>query len=265
MTAAAPPNPFFRPVLAVASAELRTFWGGAASGVALLVFLGLLGFFFYNSVAAYVLDSLAAAAKGQALDASLILFAQGLAHIPLVLMLVTPLATMRALASFRRGGGLDWLQTLPVSRGRLIFGQYLAAWLSLAFLGVLALLPFAVLAWLGVGRPELLATAAVGLLGLASVFAAVGLLASAAFPSPVGAGLTTLGGLGLMWVLGWATPYADGQWGGLWAGLAFGPRIERCILGLVDLNDLAFFAALTVLALVNARLLLGWRAHSGAD
>ena len=254
-----------RSIEAVMAAELKSFWGGAPAGLALLVFLGLLGFFFYNSVAVYVVDSLGAAARGLTLDASLALFSQGLTNIPLVLMLVTPLVTMRTLAPFRTGGGLGYLQTLPVDGAALIMGRYLAAWLSLSGLSLMALPPFAALGLWGVGSPAILLTAALGLLALASAFAALGLWASAACPSPVGAGLTTLGLLGLMWVLGWAQPYTEGGAGAWWSGLAFAPRLARSSLGLIDGGDLLFFAGLTGLGLINARLWLSLRRQSGAD
>jgi len=255
------------PVLTLAGAELKNFWGGPAAGVTLLVFLGMLGFFFYNSVVSYVVESLSAAARGLALDASLALFSQGLTNIPLVLMLVTPLVTMRSLSPFRRGGGLDYFQTLPVDGLSLVAGQYLAAVSSLAFLSFLGVVPFAFLMWAGVGEPELLLTALVGLWLLSSAFAAVGILASAMFPSPVGAGLATLGLLGLMWVLGWAAPYSDSTLGlvGLWRGLAFAPRLTRFAMGLISLGDLLFFGAVTVLALLNARFFLRARGLSGVD
>lgn len=246
-------------------AELKSFWSGASSGVALLVFLGLLGFFFYNSLAVYVVDSLDAAARGLALDASAALFSQGMTHIPLVLMLVTPLVTMRSLASYRRGGDLDFFQTLPVSGSGLILGQYLAALLSLSLMSVLALAPFAALTLAEVGSLSLLLTTGLGLLVLSSAFAAVGLWASAVFPSPVGAGLGALGGLGLMWALGWAVPYAESGWGFLWTGLAFAPRFSRLAVGLIDLSDLLFFVAISLAALFNARLWLNLRRQNGAD
>ena len=249
----------------MAGAELRNFWGGAGSGIALLVFLGMQGFFFYNSVAAYIMESLGAAARGFSLDATVNLFSQGLTHVPLVLMLVTPLATMRSLAPFRRGGGLDFFQTLPVDGGSMILGQYLAALTSLFILCLLALAPFAALVLLGIGSWAMLLTSALGFLALASAFAAVGLWASAAFPSPVWAGLATLGALGLMWILGWATPYSDDGFGRIWRELAFAPRTVRFIIGLVNPADLLFFVVLTVLALFNARLWLDLRRQTGAD
>ncbi|MDR1045550.1 MAG: hypothetical protein LBP33_10605 [Candidatus Adiutrix sp.] len=250
---------------AVAAAELKSFWGGAPAGAALLVFLGLLGFFFYNSAAGYIVDSLAATARGLSLDASPALFSQGLTHIPLVLMLVTPLVTMRSLSAGRRGGHLDFFQTLPVDGLPLIAGQYLAAWLSLCLLCLLALAPFAALLPLGVGTWPILLIAALALFFLASFFAAAGLWASAAFSSPVGAGLGTLGLLGLMWVLGWAAPYSDSGWGLIWQGLAFAPRVGRAVLGQADLNDFLFFVFLTLTALFNARLMLALRRSGGTD
>jgi ABC-type transport system involved in multi-copper enzyme maturation permease subunit len=245
-------------------AELTSFWGGGHAGLALLVFLGLSGFLFYNNLADYILRSLDSASRGLSLDASLALLAQGLSHLPLVLMLVAPLTTMRSLASFRRGGHFDYLATLPASDGLIIAGHYLAAWLSLNLLVILGLAPFLVLTVLGLGGPGTLAAAWIGLAALASVFAAVGLMASALFPGAAAAGLATLGLLGLMWVLGWAWPYTEDGWGALWRGLAFAPRHNRFIMGLIEGSDLFFCAVLTLLALGNARLALSWRRFSGA-
>lgn len=254
-----------RPILAVAAAEFKICWGGATAGLALLVFLGIQGFFFYNNIVSYILESLGAAARGLSIDATATLFSQGLTQVPLALMLVTPLVTMRMLAPFRRGGGLDFFQTLPVDGAPLLLGLYLVALLNLFFLCLLALAPFAVLLLLGIGSSQLLLTSAIGFLALCSAFAAIGLWASAAFPSPVGAGLATLGVLGLMWVLGWASPYSDSGLGQIWRELAFAPRVVNFVVGLIKPADLLFFAVLTILGLINAHIWLGLRRHTGAD
>ncbi|MCL2028854.1 MAG: hypothetical protein FWG97_00305 [Deltaproteobacteria bacterium] len=258
--------PLLQALGALMRAELTGFWGGGQAGLALLVFLMLSGFLFYNNLADFVLKSLDSAALGQSLDASLALFAQGLSHLPLVLMLVAPLTTMRSLASFRRGGGgLEYLATLPATDGLIIVGHYMAAWISLNLLVLLGLSPFLVLSAMGLGEPGTLISSWIGLAALASVFAAVGLMASALFPGAAAAGLAALGLLGLMWVLGWAWPHASDGWGALWQGLAFAPRQNRFILGLIEGSDLFFCAALTLLALGNAWLALGWRRFSGAN
>ena len=253
-------------VFILALAELKTFWGSVSAGVALLVFLGLLGFFFYNGLASFVLESLRAAVDGTALDAGIVLFSQSLANIPLLLMLVTPLVTMRSLAAFRRGGGLDFFQTLPVSDTSIVAGQYLAAVASLGLMLLLAMVPFIFLLWGGVGSWPILLVTFFGLLALASAFAAVGLMASAAFTSPVGAGLATLGALGLMWVLGWAPPYAEAKViVASWQGLAFAPRVANFVLGVVQPGDFVFFFSLTIFGLYGARSILVLRRFNGAD
>ncbi|MDR1920309.1 MAG: hypothetical protein LBS31_00980 [Candidatus Adiutrix sp.] len=254
-----------RLTLTLAAAETKCFWRSAAAGLSLLVFLGFLGFFFYNGVAAYVFGSLEAAAQGRSLDASLALFSQGLAQVGFVLLLVAPLATMKSLATFKRGGHLDFYQSLPAPRGGLILGAYLAAFVNLTILLALSLVPFGVLLWAGVGSWEIILSSYLGLLCLASSFAALGLLASAASPSPMGAALGSLGLTGLMWMLGWAAPYMDKDFGRLWQGLAFAPRLNRFVMGLVDLNDVFFFLALTGLALYSAGRFLDARAAHGAD
>lgn len=257
------PCSFWRSITAVTVSEFKSFWSSASAGVTLLVFLGLSGFFFYNSVVTYVMSNHEASIRGLTLDASIALFSQSLNHIPLVLMLVTPLVTMRTLTPFSQGGGLQYLFTLPVSPGRVIFGQYLGAFISLALLCLLALVPFVFLVWAGVGQWTTLLTTLFGLVCLSSAFAAVGLASSAAFSSPIGAGLGTLGCLGLMWVLGWAAPITEKSWVELWPGLAFGPRLSRFVTGLVDVNDLVFFALLTLVALGLSKMFLELRRHNG--
>lgn len=248
---------------AVALAELASFWGSPAAGLAIVVFLGLSGFFFYNGAADYVTSALSAAAAGQTLDATVALFSQALSYIALVLMLVAPLVTMRSLTPSRRGGHLDFFQTLPLSGGQIIAGHYVAALISLSIFIVLSLTPFLVLLLMDVGSPRLLLCAALGLWALGAALAALGLLCSAASRSSVGAALASLGLGGLLWVLGWAAPYLDGRWGELWQNLAFMPRIARFALGVLNFNDLFFFGLLALLALFNAAVFLAARSAGG--
>lgn len=253
----------FRAVALVAAAELRCFWGGASAGLAIVVFLGLSGLFFYNGAADYIAGALLAAGRGRALDAGLALFSQGLSYIALIIMLVAPIVTMRSLTPNSRGGRLDFFQTLPLAGWQIIAGQYLAALFSLSLFIILALAPFAVLLLADVGSWRILLCAAVGLLAMGAALAAVGLLCSAASRSPIGAALAALGLGGLLWILGWAAPYMEGRLGELWQNLAFMPRVARFALGLLNFNDLFFFIALAAVALVNAAVFLAARSGGG--
>jgi ABC-2 type transport system permease protein len=179
-------------------------------------------------------------------------------------MLVAPLVTMRSLTPGRRGGHLDFFQTLPLSGGQIILGHYLAALISLFVLILLSLAPFIVLLLMDVGTLRLFLCAALGLLALGAALAALGLLCSAVSKSSVGAALASLGLGGLLWVLGWAAPYIGyGRLGELWQNLACMPRIARFALGSLNFNDLLFFGLLALLALVNAAVFLAARSGGG--
>jgi ABC-2 type transport system permease protein len=235
--------------LTLARGELLAFWSSPSAGLALAVFLGLTGLNLYNCTAAYSAANLQAMARGGGLSAEVALVAAALTDLGLVLALVTPLTTMRAFAPSSAGGSADLLLAWPLSRAELTLGQHLAAWTSLGLLSLLGLVPFAALAALGAGSPAVLASAALGLVLAAAAFAAVGLAAAALTRAPLSAALTTLGALGFFWAVGWAAPFLPPRVGALVQGLAFQPRLGHFALGLLDLNDVVHFLALTAAAL----------------
>jgi ABC-2 type transport system permease protein len=233
--------------------EWKSFWSSPSGGLAALVFLVLAGLWFYNSVASYTLANLEALAHGQAVDATLALFSGSLEQLGLIILLVTPLTTMRAYSLFTSGGHLDLLLALPLSQLEMVIGLFLQAFLSLALLTALSFLPFVVLIFLGVGSIKLLLCASLGFFLLISAFVSVGLAVSSWTESPLAAALSTLGILGILWALGWAAPYLSEGAAFLIQGLAFGPRLSHFALGLIDLNDVLYFAILSLSSLALAR------------
>jgi ABC-2 type transport system permease protein len=242
-----------RQALTLARYEFASFWGGTGGALALLVFLGLEGLLFYNSVASYALANLGAMARGGAVDATLAMFSSGLADQGLLLALVSPLATMRAFSVSAQGGHLDLLASWPLGRTALILGLFLSASASLALLALLGLAPFVLLLSMGVGSLRLLASSAIGLACLVSSFAALGLAVGSFVRRPMATALVSLGLIGFMWAMGWAAPYLPSPAAALLQGLAFGPRLGHFTIGLVDLNDVLFFSVLTLGALFLAQ------------
>lgn len=237
----------------LAMAEFKSFWGGASGGLALAAILGLGGFWFYNSVAAYAIVNFRAMIQGGVADANLAIFSGGLANLGLLMALVTPLSTMRSFAPSSSGGHLDLWRSWPLSRWELALGLHMAAAGSLVLLTLLGLAPFGALMLMGVGSLRLLLTALIGLALAASAFAAVGLAVSAMARTPLASALATIGVLGLLWALGWAAPYVRHEIGTVIQGLAFEPRLTRFAIGLVDLGDVLYFLALSVGGLLLAR------------
>jgi ABC-2 type transport system permease protein len=240
-------------ILTLARYEFASFWSGPTGALALLVFLGLEGLVFNNSVASYALANLGAMSRGGAIDATLTMFSAGLSDLGLLLALVSPLATMRSFSVSAHGGHLDLLTSWPISRYGLTLSLHLAACGTLALLAILGLAPYILLMAMGVGGPWLLVPAIIGLAFAILSYSALGLAVSSLTRKPVPAALTTLGLLGFMWAIGWAAPYLPAKAGALIQGLAIGPRLSHFTLGLLDTNDILYFIVLTLCCLFVAK------------
>ncbi|MDR2611582.1 MAG: hypothetical protein LBG06_01620 [Deltaproteobacteria bacterium] len=239
--------------IALARREWKGFWSGPAGGLAAAVFLVLAGLWFYNSVASYASANLDAMGRGMALDSTLALFSGSLERLGLILLLVTPLSTMRAYADFAGGGHLDMTLALPLSRAEITLAHFLAGAGSMYLLALLSLPPFAALALLGTGSARLLLCGALGLLLVTLAFVATGLAVASAASSPSASALLTLGVLGVFWAAGWAAPYLPSGAAYLIQGLAFAPRLSHFAAGFIDLNDVLYFLVLTLAGLWLAR------------
>jgi ABC-2 type transport system permease protein len=241
------------PALRLARLEWRGFWSGPAGGLAAAVFLVLAGLGFYNSVAAYGTANLSAMGRGGAIDSTMALFTGSMEQLGLILLLVTPLATMRSYADFASGGHLDMTLALPLARYEITLAHFLSAAGSVYLLAILSLPPFMALIALGTGSVKLLLCGALGLLLVTLAFTAAGLAVASAVQGPAASALLTLGVLGVLWAAGWAAPYLPAKAAYLAQGLAFAPRLTHFAAGIVDFNDILYFLVLAIAGLWLAR------------
>jgi hypothetical protein len=123
---------------------------------------------------------------------------------------------------------------------------------SLFFLTLLGLIPYICLIAMGVGSFSVLLTSALGLTLLSAAMASLGLASSSLSSGAMPAALATLGLIGFLWAIGLAAPYLPAGGGALAQGLAFGPKLSRFTLGLIDLNDVVYFLCLTLAGLFVA-------------
>ena len=170
----------------------------------------------------------------------------------LLLMALIPLLTMRALADEKRQGTMELLLTAPISPASLIAGKFLGALgISVAAIVLTIGYPLTLIA-LATPDPGPVLTGFAGLLLVACVLTALGILASSLTDSTVVAaflGFAFTAVVLLCGVLGTMTSLNAGivlQW--------FSPLVHFASLseGVVDTADLAYFAIATVAALFLA-------------
>jgi len=165
-----------------------------------------------------------------------------------LLLLITPLITMRVLSEERRNRTLSLLFSAPISMTEIIIGKYLGV-LSfiLILIGMLALMPLSLL----VGTDLDLGKLAAGLLGLTlvvSAFTAIGIFMSSLTEQPTVAAITTFGLLLLLWILDWAGN-SGAPASGLLGYLSVLRHYEPLLKGLFSSVDVIYYLLLIVLFL----------------
>ncbi len=233
-------------IFTIAARELRSLFLSPLAWSILAVTLFILAYLFLSQIEAYINLQPRLAALDGAPGVADIVVAPLFADAAVVLLLITPLVTMRVLSEERRSRTLSLLLSAPVSMTEIVVGKYLGV-LSffIILLGLLALMPLSLLA----GTELDLGKLAAGMLGLILVvasFAAIGVYMSSLTEQPTVAAVTTFGLLLLLWIIDWA---GNGQMDGAnaLAYLSMLRHYEPLLKGLFNSTDVAYYLLLIVL------------------
>lgn len=176
----------------------------------------------------------------------------------IILLMVTPLLSMRLLAEERRNHTLTLLISAPVSMTDIVIGKFLG--LMVFFLAVITLI-VALAISLRIGGAldfGLLLSNTLGLFLVTACFSALGLYISSLTAQPVIAAIGTLGVLLGLWVINLAASETDG-----WLHyISLLKHFEQFNQGLIDTLSIAYFILFIVTFLVlTIRRLDGERLH----
>lgn len=207
------------------------------------VFFALTGFFFYTQLIYFVQYGFGLNIIGNFWVA----FLAGAPYsVSMVLLLVTPLLTMRHLAEEKRLGTIELLQTYPLRDGTIVAAKFAAS--AVVLLLLLAGTLFYPL-YLHLLQPLPWAPVLAGYLGLVllgSSFIACGIFVSSLTESQVVAAVGTLGLLLFFWGLTWNEAAASPGLLRVGSGLAMFDHFELFARGVIDVGGLAYFVAVTV-------------------
>ena len=178
-----------------------------------------------------------------------------------VMMLVTPLLTMRLISEERRNKSLALLISAPVSMTEIIIGKYLG---MLGFAAIMILLmtlmPLS-LYYAGTLDSGLLFSMILGISLLIAAFMSIGLYMSSLTAQPTIAAMSTFGILLMLWIIDWAGSKADAAASGLLEYLSMLRHFEAFTKGLLNSSDfiyyllfIAFFIILSIRRLDGDRL-----------
>jgi len=244
-------------MLTLAAKELKSLFGSPLAWSVLAVLQALLAYVFLGQLDAYLSlqPRLTALANPPGVTEMVAVPLFGIAA--LVLLMATPLLSMRLIAGERRDRTLTFLFSAPLSLTEIVLGKFLGL---LAFLAAVAALPALMALSLYAGGAldfGLVLANLLGLLLLAAAFAALGLFFSSLTASPTLAGISSLGAFLGLWVVNMAVTDPNSTL----HTLSLLKHLESFNRGLVDSADIAYFLvfaalflAFTVRRLDNQRL-----------
>ncbi|BBA32502.1 ABC transporter permease [Methylocaldum marinum] len=230
----------------IAGRELRTLFLSPLAWSILGVIQIILGYMFLAQLDYYVMLQARIAGMEDAPGITDLIAVPLFGNAGVILLLVTPLLTMRLISEERRNRTLSLLFTAPVSMTEIILGKYLGVFAFLLIMvAMIVLMPLSLLAGGGLDMGKL-AACVIALVLLLAGFAAVGLYMSALASQPTIAAISTFGALLLLWILDWTGNSA----GGVLEYLSLLRHYESLLKGLVSTTDLVYFLLFTLTFLV---------------
>ena len=138
-----------RNIWTIARRELSSYFASPIAYIVLAMFAVIFGFFFYSAVAIFVQFSAQAAMQqpGMAppMNVNQFIIQPTLGNFSIILLLLTPLITMRLFAEEQRSGTLELLLTSPMHDYEIILGKWLGSMLLYACMLAVSLLNFSML------------------------------------------------------------------------------------------------------------------------
>lgn len=246
-----------RAVIAIAKKELVSLGCTPMAYVVIAGFLSMAAFFFFNLLATFRLEvkrfvQLPLKDMVQQPNLNQWVLEPYFHTIALILVLVVPLFTMRALAEEGRRGTLELLLTAPVRTYEIVAGKFIAATLAIVSLILLSFVYPVLLCWFG--NPEIgpIFSAFVGLILLATAFSGLGVAASAWSKSQLLAGLSSMVLLLVLFLIHVPVASVGAGVGGLLVHLSARMQLTGYVEGVISTSSVIYFISLIAIAFLIA-------------
>ncbi|MGR8935783.1 MAG: Gldg family protein [Gammaproteobacteria bacterium] len=236
----------------VAGREFKNLFLSPLAWSILAILQGVLGYLFLAQVQRFLSVQEKLAAVDNAPGFTALIVPAFYADAGVVLLLATPLLTMRAISEERRNKTLVLLQAAPLSNAEIVLGKAFGvfAYLAVAVL-MIAAMPLS-LSMVGVPDDGVLFANSVALLLLAALFTSVGIFTSCLTRYPALAALSAMGLLLLLWLLDWSGGLAQRD-NALLQYASLLHHYQNLQSGLIDSSDVLYFlfgsAAFAVLSI----------------
>lgn len=229
-------------ILTIARKEFRSLFAAPSTWMILGGLQFLFAWFFLARLDAFLQVQAQLAQLGNAPGATLSVAVPLFGTLSIILMMLVPVFTMRLLAEEKRNQTLVLLMTSPVSASHIVLGKFVGLMLFLLLIVASCTLIVVSLATGTQLDMGLLLSNALGVLLLASSYAALGLYMSSLTSQPVVAAITSLAALFGLWLIEVSAVDSDNTLH------LFTPtsHFQNFNIGLLNSSDLIYFLVFLV-------------------
>ena len=254
-----------RNIWTIARRELFSYFSSPIAYIVLAMFALLFGYFFFSAVAIFVRYSAQAGMQPGAppMNVNQYIVQPTLGNFGIILLLLTPLVTMRLFAEEKRSGTIELLLTSPIRDYEIIFGKWLGAMLLYACMLAVSLLNLSILFIVSTPDWRAMLVGYLGLLLMGGAFLAIGAFISTLTSNQIVAGAVTFCLFLLLWVLDWTNSYSTSAIGQICSYIAIAPHFEQFSRGVIELKDTIYYlSAIAAGLFLSKRSIesLRWRA-----
>ncbi|UOA10847.1 ABC transporter permease subunit [Methylobacter sp. S3L5C] len=231
-------------ILTIATREFKSLFISPLAWTVLAILQCLLAYLFLTQVETFTLIQPKLANIDGAPGLTDIVVTPLYGNAGIILLLVTPLLTMRLICEERRNKTLTLLLSAPISTVDIIIGKYLGSLgLLLLLVCLITLMPLSLLIGGELDMGKLFANF-LALLLLVSAFTAAGLFMSTVADHPTVAAMGTFGILLLLWILDWSAGMKE-QRSEVFEYLSILRHFQNLQSGLISSVDISYFLLFT--------------------
>ena len=237
-------------ILTLAKRELRSLFLSPLAWAILAIVQFILAYLFLSQLQEFLLIQPKLATIDNAPGVSELVFAPLYGSAAFIMMLVTPLLTMRLISEERKNKSLSLLISAPISMTEIVLGKYLGM-LGFAAIMIISmtLMPLSLYV-AGTLDGGLLFTMVLGISLLLAAFIALGLYMSSLTAQPTIAAMSTFGVLLLLWIIDWAGGKADETASGLLEYFSMLRHFEAFTKGVFNSSDFIYYILFISLFLI---------------
>ncbi len=236
-------------ILTIASRELKTLFLSPLAWSILAILQFILGYLFLTQIEAFTTFQTQLSSINDAPGITDIIVLPLFSNAAIILLLVTPLLSMRLVSEERRNKTLALLLSAPLSAYEIIIGKFLGLLGMLMIIVLLiCLMPLSLLLGGELDSGKFICNI-LALSLLVAAFSSLGLYMSCIANHPTLAAIGSFGLLLLLWVLDWS-PGVDNHQGGFFQYLSTAKHFQTLQSGLLNTADICYFLLFIIVFLI---------------